>query len=82
MKSMNLNQLKRQWMAFAVSGLILIGSGLSVMGEALLLKYSEAPLFEWFSWGTIALVMVNSGISLFGKAVIIRTKIEFSKPGL
>lgn len=72
----NLKKIKRQWLIYAVSGLTLIGLGLSVMGEALIVKYESESLGEWFWIGTLALVIVNAGIALFGKAVVLRVKLD------
>lgn len=76
-----MEKIKKQWLQFAVGGLILNGAGLSVMGEALLLKANAAPFFEWFLWGTTALVLINAGLSLFGNAVVLRVKLELAKKG-
>ncbi|MBD3627842.1 hypothetical protein [Cyclobacterium sp.] len=70
-----MNNLKKKWLIFAVGGLLLLGSGLSLFGEALLRKWDNAPFLEWFIWGTFSLVVFNAGISLFGQAVIYRMKI-------
>lgn len=51
-------------MIYAISGLILTGAGLSLLGEAIIYKYSEKAFVEWFTMGTIALVVFNSGLSL------------------
>lgn len=71
-----MNDLKKMWLAYAVVGLLLLGAGLSFFGEALLLKWDNAPFLEWFLWGTFALIVFNAGISLFGQAVIYRLKLE------
>mgnify|MGYP001791500631 FL=1 len=59
------------WLAFAVGGLVLIGLGLSLFGEALIAKYEQQ---SWFWLGTISLIIVNSGISLVGQSVVYRIK--------
>ncbi len=74
-----MNKIKIKWLLFAVSGLILIGAGLSVFGEALLLKYDGAGFREWFVWGTLSLVLINAGISLFGQGVVYKVKFEREK---
>lgn len=58
--------MKSKWLAFSISGLILFGFGLSLLGEAIILKYNDKP---FFLYGTIALVVINSGLCLFGNAV-------------
>lgn len=61
-------RLRRKWLRFAVSGLILNGFGLSLLGEAIISKSSgQGP--QWILLGTIALVCINAGISLVGTAV-------------
>ena len=66
---------KQKWLLFAVGGLLLFGFGLSLLGEAILLKYTQSP--NWVITGTIALVTTNSGLCLFGQAIIIKVKIGF-----
>jgi divalent metal cation (Fe/Co/Zn/Cd) transporter len=65
----------RKWMAFAVGGLLLIGFGISLTGEAILIKSQTDNFWIWGAWGSFALIVLNSGISLFGRAVIERIKI-------
>ncbi|MFT6971462.1 MAG: hypothetical protein ACJAXX_002031 [Roseivirga sp.] len=71
-----IKQLKRNWLIFAITGLSLIGLGLSVMGEALIRKYEAEIWQDWFWWGTAALITINTGISLFGKAVTLRVRLD------
>lgn len=71
-----MHNLKKKWLIFAVGSLLMLGSGLSLFGEALLRKWDNAPFLEWFLWGTFALLVFNAGVSLFGQAVIYRMKIE------
>lgn len=64
------------WLIYCISGLIVIGAGLSVFGEALALKMSNAETSTWFWWGTAALIIFNSGIALFGNGVKHRVHYE------
>jgi hypothetical protein len=64
-------KLKYKWLLFAVSGLLMIGLGLSLTGEAIIAKSRQE---SWFWMGTLALVVFNAGISIFGQAVIYRWK--------
>lgn len=64
--------LKTKWMLFAVTGLLLVGAGLSVFGEAVLQKGAGEPFF-WM--GTTGLVLFNAGLSFFGQAVVFRSKL-------
>ena len=63
---------KQKWLLFAVSGLVLFGFGLSLLGEAIIHKYNDSDY--WILAGTSALVVTNSGLCLFGQAIIIKVK--------
>jgi hypothetical protein len=76
MKTKAYQQLRKKWLFLAVSGLILNGAGLSLMGEALILKSQGQSLANWFWLGTLALVCINAGISLVGAAAVVRVKME------
>jgi hypothetical protein len=67
--------IKVKWLLFAVSGLILIGAGFSIAGEAIILKGDGAPVKDWFLLGTAGLVVFNAGISVFGQGVVYRSKL-------
>ena len=45
-------QMKKQWWLYSVGGLLLLGFGLSLLGEAILYKFKND--FNWFYWGTAA----------------------------
>ena len=60
-----------RWWLYSVGGLVLVGAGLSVLGEAII---SKSRGEAWFSVGTFALILVNSGICLLAGAVILRLK--------
>ncbi len=76
-----MKKTKRNGFIFSVAGLATIGLGLSLMGEALLMKYEQADFWQWFTWGTLALVVINSGIALFGKAVILQCRLDRLRDG-
>ncbi len=76
---MKTKSLKRKWLTFSITGLLLIGFGLSLFGEASYLKNSDAPTWDWVTLGTFALVVFNSGLCLFGQGVVFRVKIENTK---
>ena len=63
---------KIKWLIYAVSGLLFFGFGLSLLGEAILLKYNHSDY--WIAVGTTALVVTNTGLCLFGQAIIIKVK--------
>lgn len=55
--------MKAKWILLAVGGLLLNGTGLSLMGEAILRKAApDAAFHDWFWLGTLSLVLVNAGI--------------------
>ena len=57
------------WLIESIAGLILIGFGLSLFGQAVIYKANGERLGKWFLWGTISLVVVNAGICVFGDAI-------------
>jgi len=65
----------RKWMILAIAGLLLIGFGVSLVGESILIKSQTDNFWIWGAWGTLALIVLNAGVSLFGQAVIERIKI-------
>lgn len=67
---------RAKWLLFSVSGLILVGAGLSLFGEALMQKTNEKPFWHWFAWGTFSLIVFNSGLSLFGQGVVYRSRLK------
>ena len=66
--------MKIKWIIYSISGLLMFGTGLSILGEAIVLKYKQSD--HWFIWGTLALVATNSGLCLFGQAVIEKIKLN------
>ena len=63
---------KTKWLLYAVSGLVMFGFGLSLLGEAIIMKYTAHS--QWVVLGTIALIVTNSGLCLFGQAIIEKIK--------
>ena len=53
---------------YSVVSLLVIGLGLSLLGEAIISKWNNSSNWVWL--GTIALVVCNTGFSLLGRAVI------------
>lgn len=69
--------LKRKWLVYSIGGLLLVGFGLSLFGEAVALKIANAnATSNWFWWGTTSLVVFNSGLCLLGQAVVYRAKLN------
>lgn len=64
----------RKWLLLAPLGLLLIGTGLSLFGEAVILKYRQVAFGQWFGYGTLSLVVFNAGLSVFGEAVVSRAR--------
>ena len=63
---------RMKWLLFSIGGLILIGAGVSVVGEAVIAKASDR---SWFVLGTVGLVVLNSGVSVFGQGVVYRGRL-------
>ena len=66
--------MELKWLFYSITGLLLCGFGLSLLGEAIIFKIEKN--FDWFYLGTLALVAFNSGICLVGKAIIVRIEIK------
>ena len=66
-------EMKKKWLFYSISGLLMFGMGLSIVGESIILKYKQSD--AWFLWGAFALIMTNSGLCFFGQAVIEKVKI-------
>ena len=64
-----------KWLTMAPLGLVLMGFGLSLVGEAIIRKRDDKP---WFWFGTVALVVFNAGVSVFGDSVKHRVLLEQS----
>lgn len=64
------------WLIFSVVGLLLLGAGLCVFGEAVILKFGDAGFGRWFAWGTLSLIIFNAGISFVGRAVGYRVRLD------
>jgi len=79
LKPLAMNKLTKHWLIFSASGLALVGFGLSLMGEALILKYEQVPFGQWFWWGTGSLIVINTGLALFGKAITLRVRLDLEK---
>ena len=58
-----------KWYLFSISGLIFVGAGLCIFGEAIIQKINHN---NYFWYGTLSLVVFNTGISLIGNAIHIR----------
>ncbi len=59
----------KKWKWLAPLGLTLIGTGISITGEAIILKSQSTTMWIWIALGTLGLIILNAGISVFGEAV-------------
>ena len=64
---------KKRWI-YSVTGLLFLGFGLSLLGEAIIYKFNND--FNWFYYGTAALVVFNSGIAFVGEAIVLKGKMS------
>lgn len=74
---MNITKRKKiinRWLFFSISGMLLLGLGLSLLGEAIIFK--SLNNFNWFYWGTGALATFNAGICFIGEAIVIKVKLD------
>ena len=71
-----MNETFYRWLIEAVAGLILIGFGLSLCGQAVIYKSRGESIKKWFLWGTVSLIVFNAGVCVFGDAVKIRVQYE------
>ena len=62
-------QVRTLWLLYSVLGLLLVGAGVRIVGEAVIRKAAAEP---WFVMGTLGLVVLNSGVSVFGQAIVYR----------
>ena len=69
--------MKKKWWIYSVTGLLFLGFGLSLLGEAIIYKINDD--FNWFYWGTTALVVFNCGIALVGEAIALKGKMSNPK---
>jgi len=64
--------MKIKWICISILSLLLIGMGLSILGEAIILKNNDK---SYFVMGTLALVIINSGLCFLGEAIILKVQI-------
>lgn len=75
-KDNKLQPFDTRWKWMAPLGLLFVGLGFSLCGEAIIYKIQEAAVWQWVAMGTAGLTCLNAGISIFGKAIIIQVKSE------
>lgn len=69
-----MNEHYEKWNFLSPLGLLLMGFGLSLVGNAVIAK---AKGRGWFFKGTLALIVFNAGAAIFGEAVKARALYEF-----
>jgi hypothetical protein len=69
-----LANLKKKWLRYGAISMLLIGFGVSLIGEAIILKSNGANVMQWVALGTVALIVFNAGICVFGEAVVCRSR--------
>ncbi len=60
-----------RWWIYSVMGLLCVGAGMCVFGEALLSKFNNKA---WFWMGTLSLVLLNAGLCFIGGAIVLKIK--------
>jgi hypothetical protein len=77
-----MNKHYEKWDEYAPRGLLFIGFGLSLIGNAIQAKAEGKGFLSWFLRGTIGLIAVNAGIAIFGESVKERTLYELDVKAL
>lgn len=73
------NQLRKRWFRLGTTSVLLIGFGVSLVGEAIIMKSNEVNWLEWAAMGTFALVVLNAGLCVLGESVVCRSRWERAK---
>ena len=71
-----MNEHYQKWDEMAPRGMLTIGFGLTMLGEAIRSRGKGRGFLIWFIKGTIALIAINAGIAMFGESVKHRTLYE------
>ncbi|SNS15114.1 hypothetical protein SAMN06295967_10482 [Belliella buryatensis] len=69
-------ELKKKWIYYAVFGILLMGFGLSLLGDSIILKAANDNWLPWFLMGTFALICFFAGLSIFGQASVYKSKLS------
>ncbi|MDX2160938.1 MAG: hypothetical protein SF162_06395 [bacterium] len=71
-----MDQHYQKWGELAPRGLLLIGAGLSIIGQATILKGRRRSPLAWIVFGILGLVVFNAGVAIFGESIKHRTLYE------
>lgn len=71
-----MNEHYQKWDELAPRGMLTLGFGLTMLGEAIIGRSKGRSFLVWFFKGTIALVAINAGLAMFGESVKHRTLYE------
>jgi len=74
-----MKKIKRKWLICSVSGILIMGTGLSVLGEAAIAKAFEKGFMSWFLPGTAGLILIFAGLSVFGQGVVYKSILDQKK---
>jgi hypothetical protein len=77
-----MKKLKRKWFFYSTAGILIMGIGLSVFGEAVIAKALTKGFLNWFLRGTVGLALIFAGLSIFGQGVVFKTIIDQKKHNL
>jgi hypothetical protein len=69
-------ELSQKWLLNSVIGLVLFGAGMSVFGEALIMKFKGNSILEWGAIGALSLGLLNAGLSFVGNGIKYRIYLE------
>lgn len=69
-----MNDHYEKWNRYAPFSLILLGFGMSLIGDATITKARRQR--GWILKGTLGLIVFNAGLAIFGEAVKSRTLYE------
>ncbi len=67
---------KKRWFRLGAISMLLIGFGVSLIGEAIIMKSNGAPVMNWVALGTFSLIVFNAGICIFGESVLCKVRYE------
>jgi hypothetical protein len=65
---------KKRWFQYGAISMLLIGFGISLVGEAIIMKSSGVQVMEWVALGTFALIVLNALSCTFGKSIACKVR--------